>query len=197
MFLHEIKYCPQQGYEYDQWGNMTRGYGWGGWYSSTADNRPTYANNRIQRNPVNNLLMQYDAAGNLTFDGVQTYKYDATGQQTFASGTNLTQSYDGDGLRAKKAENNQNSYYLRSSVLGGQVIAEVSKDTGTVQWKRGIKGTYVSVEPFHLFRYLDEQTFRFNTRKGNDADRFIQTVRQIAGKRLTYEELTGNIPASH
>lgn len=57
--------------------------------------------------------------------------------------------------------------------------------------KRGIKGTYVSVEPFHLFRYLDEQTFRFNTRKGKDADRFVQTVKQIAGKRLTYEELTG------
>jgi len=59
--------------------------------------------------------------------------------------------------------------------------------------KRGIKGTYVSVEPFHLFRYLDEQTFRFNTRKGKDADRFIQTVQQITGKRLTYEELTGSL----
>ena len=59
--------------------------------------------------------------------------------------------------------------------------------------KRGIKGTYVSVEPFHLFRYLDEQAFRFNTRKGKDADRFIQTVKQVAGKRLTYEELTGRL----
>ena len=59
--------------------------------------------------------------------------------------------------------------------------------------KRSIKGTYVSVEPFHLFRYLDEQTFRFNTRKGKDADRFIQTVKQVAGKRLTYEELTGKV----
>jgi transposase-like protein len=57
--------------------------------------------------------------------------------------------------------------------------------------KRSIKGTYVSVEPFHLFRYLDEQSFRFNTRKGKDADRFIETVRSAAGKRLTYEKLTG------
>lgn len=55
--------------------------------------------------------------------------------------------------------------------------------------KRGIKGTYVSVEPFHLFRYLDEQAFRFNTRKGKDADRFVQTVKAITGKRLTYDEL--------
>ena len=57
--------------------------------------------------------------------------------------------------------------------------------------KRSIKGTYVSVEPFHLFRYLDEQAFRFNERKGKDADRFVQTVKQVAGKRLTYDELTG------
>ncbi|MDQ3648865.1 MAG: IS1595 family transposase [Acidobacteriota bacterium] len=62
--------------------------------------------------------------------------------------------------------------------------------------KRSIKGTYVSVEPFHLFRYLDEQTFRFNTRKGKDADRFIQTVSQVTGKRLTYDELIG-CPTSH
>lgn len=57
--------------------------------------------------------------------------------------------------------------------------------------KRSLKGTYVSVEPFHLFRYLDEQTFRFNERKGKDADRFVQTVKQVAGKRLTFDELTG------
>lgn len=63
--------------------------------------------------------------------------------------------------------------------------------------KRGIKGTYVRVEPFHLFRYFDEQSFRFNARTGKDADRFIQTVKQIAGKRLTYEELTGGRLLGH
>ena len=57
--------------------------------------------------------------------------------------------------------------------------------------KRGIKGTYVSVEPFHLFRYLDEQSFRFNTRKDNDQGRFMAAVSQIAGKRGTYEQLLG------
>ncbi len=57
--------------------------------------------------------------------------------------------------------------------------------------KRSIKGTYVSVEPFHLFRYLDEQTFRFNNRKVKDADRFLHVVKSIAGKRLTRDELTG------
>jgi len=57
--------------------------------------------------------------------------------------------------------------------------------------KRSIKGTYVSVEPFHLFRYLDEQTFRFNQRKVTDRDRFLQVAAAMAGRRLTYRELTG------
>ena len=57
--------------------------------------------------------------------------------------------------------------------------------------KRGIHGTYVSVEPFHLHRYLDEQTLRYNLRKLNDAGRFQIVLRQIVDKRLTYDELTG------
>lgn len=60
--------------------------------------------------------------------------------------------------------------------------------------KRGISGTYVSVEPFHLFRYLDEQMFRFNNRKDlDDAGRFNLTVSQLVGKRLTFAELTGKV----
>jgi transposase-like protein len=58
--------------------------------------------------------------------------------------------------------------------------------------KRGINGTYVSVEPYHLFRYVDEQAFRFNNRLDmNDADRFSAVISQLAGKRLTWNELTG------
>ena len=63
--------------------------------------------------------------------------------------------------------------------------------------KRGLSGTYIAVEPFHLFRYVDEQAFRFNTRKddmGNkigDGTRFTEAMRHVAGKRLTYSELTG------
>ena len=57
--------------------------------------------------------------------------------------------------------------------------------------KRAIKGTYVSVEPFHLFRYLDEESFRFNNRKDNDAGRFHDAAKGIAGKRLTYKKLVG------
>ena len=57
--------------------------------------------------------------------------------------------------------------------------------------KRALKGTYVSVEPFHLFRYLDEQTFRFNNRSWNDAERFSEVVSAVVGRRLTYDELIG------
>ena len=60
--------------------------------------------------------------------------------------------------------------------------------------KRGISGTYISVEPFHLFRYLDEQAFRYNYRNDmNDGDRFELAASQIIGKRLTYAEVTGKV----
>ncbi|HEY6350345.1 MAG TPA: transposase, partial [Candidatus Angelobacter sp.] len=68
--------------------------------------------------------------------------------------------------------------------------------------KRGLHGTYVSVEPFHLFRYIDEQAFRYNFR-GNkenpihDGERFVMMLSQVAGKRVMFKELTGktNLPS--
>jgi ISXO2-like transposase domain len=62
--------------------------------------------------------------------------------------------------------------------------------------KRGLKGTYVAVEPFHLERYVDEQIFRFNNRATkdnplNDSDRFLLALSQVSNKRLTYKELIG------
>ena len=63
--------------------------------------------------------------------------------------------------------------------------------------KRSLKGTYVSVEPFHLFRYLDEQSFRFNNRDMTDLDRFVFVMRCIVGRRLTYKQLTGKVEVPH
>jgi hypothetical protein len=67
--------------------------------------------------------------------------------------------------------------------------------------KRGLGGTYVAVEPFHLFRYLDEQSFRYNnratkTKPVSDADRFDMAVSNMVGKRLTFAELTGKVGAA-
>ena len=61
--------------------------------------------------------------------------------------------------------------------------------------KRAIKGTYVSVEPFHLFRYLDEEPFRFNTRKQRDGQRFASVLPSVIGRRLTWKRLVGQEPA--
>jgi ISXO2-like transposase domain len=62
--------------------------------------------------------------------------------------------------------------------------------------KPGLGGTYVSVEPFHLYRYLDEQMLRFNHRKDGDrkvtdSEHFALAMSQVSGKRLTYSQLTG------
>jgi transposase-like protein len=63
--------------------------------------------------------------------------------------------------------------------------------------KRAIRGTYVSVEPFHLFRYLDEQAFRFNHRSEmNDSDRFSTVISQIVGRRLMYKDLIAALNAA-
>lgn len=68
--------------------------------------------------------------------------------------------------------------------------------------KCGINGTYVSVEPFHLFRYLDEQAYRYNNRKNEDGNKlthgdcFNIAVRQIVGTRLTWDRLTGKEASS-
>jgi hypothetical protein len=53
------------------------------------------------------------------------------------------------------------------------------------------QGTYVSVDPDHLLRYVDEEAFHFNNRKGKDAQRFEKAIGSIGGRRLTYQELIG------
>lgn len=87
--------------------------------------------------------------------------------------------------------------YVRGVIDHAEKYVEGNVHTNGIEnfWtllKRAIKGTYVSVEPFHLFRYVDEEAFRFNTRKATDGARFIRLAAKVVGKRLTYAELTGN-----
>lgn len=56
-------------------------------------------------------------------------------------------------------------------------------------FKRMIRGTYVHIAPFHLQRYADEEAFRFNNRKTDDAARFGAVMSTVTGKRLTYRQL--------
>jgi transposase-like protein len=94
-------------------------------------------------------------------------------------------------------------FYIHKVIDHAKAYAEGEVHTNGMEnfWsllKRTIKGTYVSVEPFHLFRYLDEQAFRFNERGLTDAERFRQVANAVVGKRLTYRALTGaDFPESH
>jgi RHS repeat-associated protein len=134
-----------QGYVFDQWGNMTQRYGWGGEVQGGGAGQTSYINYYYQTSsggPNNGQYNNqrsgfgYDPAGNLTWDGGQSFQYDVTGQQTSASygGYSLNQYYDGDGLRVAKNDNGSITYYLRSTVLGGQVISEFNYAGG---WMRG------------------------------------------------------------
>src|SRR5207253_2226767 len=108
--------------------------GWGGEVQGGSPVQDTDLNYTYTNNRRNDFT--YDAAGNLTGDNVQTYTYDATGAQATANSGiySLQQNYDGDGLRVKKVENGTATYYLRSSVLGGQVVCEIGSSGG---WSRG------------------------------------------------------------
>lgn len=97
-------------------------------------------------------------------------------------------SYEGLSADYKHAVINHAVEYVRENV-----------HTNTMEnfWslvKRQLKGTYISVEPFHLFRYLDEQAFRYNNRRDmDDSERFDAVVSQVVGKRLTWAECIGKI----
>src|SRR6266403_3507153 len=75
--------------------------------------------------------------GNVLNDGGQGFTYDATSQQATASFGTQQFSYNGDRLRAKKVENGDTTYYLRSSALGGQVVCEIKNWGYGWAWWRG------------------------------------------------------------
>jgi RHS repeat-associated protein len=123
-------------YDYDKYGNMTLRYGWGGEVQGgDANNEPPPIEYHYTNNKLNDFL--YDAAGNMVYDGnARQYKYDANGQQvdTPFSIMPLQQAYDGDALRVRKTENLYTTYYLRSTVLGGKIVAEIDANGN---WTRG------------------------------------------------------------
>jgi hypothetical protein len=101
---------------------------------------------------------------------------------------------------ALKSYNDLNYDYMHNVINHAEKYVEGNVHTNGIEnfWsllKRTIGGTYISVEPFHLFRYLDEQAFRFNRRKGTDAERFVEVLSMVAGKRVQYKELTGKFAA--
>lgn len=113
----------------------------------------------------------------------EVHKHVEVGSAVF---TDALASYDG-----------LNSHFAHEAIDHAVCYAKGNVHTNGLEnfWcllKRSIRGTYVSVEPFHLFRYLDEQAFRFNERGGTDAERFVGATKGIFGRRLTYQQLIGN-----
>lgn len=156
---------------YDQFGNITQRLGWG---AANASFTATYTNNR--RNGFS-----YDLAGNLTNDLGQNFTYDATGQQVSASysGYTLTQSYDGDMLRVKKTENGITRYALRSSMLGGQMVAEIAYLSGSWTWLRGyvqLGGQLLAVQQDGVVRWVHEDPVTKTKRMTDAAGAAISTV---------------------
>jgi RHS repeat-associated protein len=171
------------GYDYDVWGNLTHRYGWGGEVqggssSGSTDITYSYTNNRR-----NNVGFTYDAAGNVTGGNVtmnavvQTFTYDVTGQQATATyGASWVQQwYDGNGLRVKKNDNGAVTYYLRSTVLGGQVIAELN---GSATWMRGyvyLGSQLLAVQDSGVY-WMHEDPVTKSKRVTNSAGAIVSTI---------------------
>ena len=122
--------------------------------------------------------LQYDQAGNLTNDGSQTFKYDATGQSTSATytGYSLLQSYDGDGLRVKKIDGGTTTYYVRSSLLGGQVALELDA-SGVFQ--RGyvyLGGEMLAVQQSNQVSWVHQDPLGKSKRVTNSAGTVVSTI---------------------
>lgn len=99
--------------------------------------------------------------------------------------TDASHAYKGvDGFVAREYVNHVDTY------VRGEVHTNGIENFWSLL-KRCLRGTYVSVEPFHLGAYVDEQVFRYNERKGTDSTRFETVAGAVGGKRLTYAELTG------
>jgi RHS repeat-associated protein len=154
------------GVYYDVWGNITLKEGWGG---DNPAYTASYTNNR--RNGLG-----YDAAGNLTNDGGQSFTYDATGQQATASYGSLQQSYDGDRLRGKKIDNGTTTYYLRSSVLGGQVVAEMNSSGAFTRGYAYLGGQLLAVQQNSAVSWVHQDPVTKSQRVTNSAGTVVSTI---------------------
>jgi len=93
---------------------------------------------------------------------------------------------------AWRSYNGLSADYVHQVIDHAESYVQGNVHTNTIEnfWsllKRGLKGTYIAVEPFHLFRYLDEQAFRYNERKANDGERFLEVLNGVTGRRVTYK----------
>lgn len=159
-----------QSFGYDVWGNRTHREGWGGIYGSYTNDSPTFANNKQSG-------LTYDAAGNFTAGG--TAVYDAMSQQVSFSAGGMTHAYDGDRLRGKKTEAGVATYYLRSSVLGGKIVAEISS-AGV--WNKGfvyLGEQMLAVQSTNTVTWAHQEPFTKGQRFTNSSGVMTSTVIEV------------------
>ena len=156
------------GYSFDVWGNRTYIEGWGG---IGCVETATYTNNKR-----NGFI--YDAAGNVTNDLGQTFTYDATGQQATASysGYSLQQIYDGDRLRVKKVENGTTTYYLRSEVLGGQIVAELNGSGAATRGFIYLGGQLLAVQQNNQVSWVHQDPVTKSKRVTDGSGNVVSTI---------------------
>ena len=151
---------------YDVWGNLTSRTGWGGTNPQFA---AAYTNNKMNN-------MTFDASGNLIdAGGGWTFTYDATGQQATSAVGGMQNWYDGDRLRIKKVDHGVTTYYLRSSVLGGQVVAEIASN-GT--WARGyvyLGGQLLAVQSGGVY-WIHQDPVAKSKRVTNSSGTVVSTI---------------------
>ena len=97
---------------------------------------------------------------------------------------------------ALRSYSDLNDTYIHQVIDHAEAYVDGHVHTNNIEnfWsllKRAIRGTYVNIEPFRLFRYLAEEAFRYNTRKANDGTRFQKVAGSVSGRRLTYRQLIG------
>lgn len=107
-----------QTYGYDAFNNMTSRTG-SYFGQSHSPYSATYSNNR-------NTAWSYDFEGNITNDGQRQYTYDAANRPASVSGLNVNHHPDGDKRLAKVVQNGVVTHYVRSTVMKGQIIAELN-----------------------------------------------------------------------
>lgn len=155
-----------QGYSYDQFGNITSREGWGG---ANPAYTVSFTNNKMNG-------FTYDASGNLIdATGGWTFTYDATGQQATSAFSNVTNYYNGDRLRLKKTESGVTTYYLRSTALGGQIVAEMD---ASGNWTRGfvyLGGQLLAVQQGGVF-WVHEDPLVKSKRVTNSSGSIVSTI---------------------
>lgn len=111
----------------------------------------------------------------------------AQGSVLHTDGSELYNSVEDEYFREKVIHSKKE--WVKESLIVDKVHVNNVENFWSVM-KRGVYGIYHQISFKHLERYADEFSYRYNSRKISDKDRFNLTLERVNG-RLTYNTLTG------